>query len=143
MSGYPPGVTGREYAIAGPDGETDEQRECPACGWSGIATVSAYAAERWWNCPDPIDAHPLVAGGVFPVTGRTSDGAWTTTGYICLTCGSPVPAATYDALLEGKVVDEHPASGGCGRQIDEVPVDDGPDPDQMRDEALDREWEDR
>lgn len=28
MSNYPPGVTGNEYEIAGPDYERDEEREC-------------------------------------------------------------------------------------------------------------------
>ena len=28
MSNYPPGVTGREFAIAGPDWEGEEQRTC-------------------------------------------------------------------------------------------------------------------
>jgi hypothetical protein len=32
-SNYPPGVTGNEYEISGPDCEWEEQRECPLCGW--------------------------------------------------------------------------------------------------------------
>lgn len=40
MSNYPPGVTGNEYQIAGPDSEGDCQRDCRRCAF--------IAAENGW-----------------------------------------------------------------------------------------------
>ena len=40
MSGYPPGVTGREYAIAGPDREGEAERTC------GATDVTVYTMSR-------------------------------------------------------------------------------------------------
>lgn len=48
--GYPPGVTGDEFEIAGPDWEKDTDVECE-CGWSGVATVIGYKWQRWFDCP--------------------------------------------------------------------------------------------
>lgn len=50
-SNYPPGVTGAEYEIAGPDREEDEERECEYCGEVANVTVSYYKLEAWWTCP--------------------------------------------------------------------------------------------
>ena len=43
MSNYPPGVTGNEYEIAGPDWE--EEIECPKCEKE---TVRLYYGGSWW-----------------------------------------------------------------------------------------------
>ena len=48
MSNYPPGVTGREYAIAGPDYERESDTPCPRCGqWT---LEQGYGADRWLVC---------------------------------------------------------------------------------------------
>ena len=58
-SNYPPGVTGNEYAIAGPQAEWEEWRECPFCGGSGMFP---HEAHREFGvrafCTNPIDACP-------------------------------------------------------------------------------------
>lgn len=41
-SNYPPGVTGREYAIGGAEREWEEIRECPHCLWSGYMLHEAH-----------------------------------------------------------------------------------------------------
>ena len=48
MSNYPPGVTGSEYEIAGPDYEQDLDRPCPKCG--GDMVEQGYQGSRWANC---------------------------------------------------------------------------------------------
>lgn len=45
MSNYPPGVTGNEYPIAGPDREWDDYRECESEGFS-ILTITGYGKHR-------------------------------------------------------------------------------------------------
>lgn len=52
MSNYPPGVTGNEYQIAGPDYE--EEREDISCpnGHSPCFVVG-YRYERWGYCLEP------------------------------------------------------------------------------------------
>ena len=62
MSGnYPDGVTGNEYAIAGPDYEQEEDREVECanrdeCDFIDTLTVLVYGFEgkRWtrWTCPE-------------------------------------------------------------------------------------------
>lgn len=44
-SNLPPGVTGNEYEIAGPDFERDEYRECPMEGTT-VRTISGYGMNR-------------------------------------------------------------------------------------------------
>ena len=52
MSNYPPGVTGAEFEIAGPDYERELDDEvCPTCG-SGPMLEQGYRQERWKTCPD-------------------------------------------------------------------------------------------
>ena len=46
--GYPPGVTGSEYEIAGPDFE--EEIECPRC--NKIAIKQGYRDHWWINCDE-------------------------------------------------------------------------------------------
>jgi hypothetical protein len=50
---YPPGVSGNEYPIAGPDSEEEVIRTCPdeACGYSGYVTLLTFRHETWWECP--------------------------------------------------------------------------------------------
>ena len=68
MSGnYPPGVTGNEFAIAGPDYEKEADIPCGACG--GQTFELGYRGEHWITCscgwttdleregPDPDRAH--------------------------------------------------------------------------------------
>jgi len=72
-SNYPPGVTGNEYAIGGPQREWEEEAHCPVCGTEDnlIHTfhpetgVIAYCVNR--SCPayrdgfevsQDIDAEP-------------------------------------------------------------------------------------
>lgn len=47
MTNYPPGVTGGEYQIAGPDREWEETRECPECGDVHVFLMQSYRRELW------------------------------------------------------------------------------------------------
>ena len=47
---YPPGVTGNEYEIAGPDFETTEETECD-CGFKGEVEVEGFHGVVSWTCP--------------------------------------------------------------------------------------------
>jgi hypothetical protein len=49
-SNYPPGVTGREYQIAGADLETEESRTCSACGLTEVVIVEWYDYSKWFTC---------------------------------------------------------------------------------------------
>ena len=48
MSNYPPGVTGNEYEIAGPDYEKDYDTPCPKCG--DCMMELGYRGTRWVVC---------------------------------------------------------------------------------------------
>jgi len=48
MSNYPPGVTGNEFAIAGPDYEKESDLPCGKCG--GPTMELGYRHERWIAC---------------------------------------------------------------------------------------------
>lgn len=48
-SNYPPGVTGNEYAIAGPDYEKELDIPCPACGAEAVIE-QGYQGDRWMFC---------------------------------------------------------------------------------------------
>ena len=54
MSGYyPPGVTGNEYEIAGPDYEEETTLLCPECDKEVECTVYGYRGSRWaWHYVD-------------------------------------------------------------------------------------------
>ena len=62
MSNYPPGVTGNEWQIAGPDAERDETRDVKECGNAECefeggtveGVVTFYGFEAWfdWECPE-------------------------------------------------------------------------------------------
>jgi len=45
---YPPGVTGNEYAIAGPDYEKESDERCPKCDEELMEL--GYRGERWLAC---------------------------------------------------------------------------------------------
>ena len=45
---FPPGVTGNEYAIAGPDYENESDIPCPKCG--GETLEQRYHGDRWIYC---------------------------------------------------------------------------------------------
>lgn len=48
---YPPGVTGREYQISGPDEEWEEERECAECGSDpSVHFCQAYNGTVWTTC---------------------------------------------------------------------------------------------
>lgn len=51
MSNYPPGVTGNEFQISGPDSEVDGNVYCPNCGADIETTVTYFRYERWFTCP--------------------------------------------------------------------------------------------
>ena len=48
VSNYPPGVTGNEFEIAGPDYEQDYPDPCPKC--SSPMVEQGYRWERWVIC---------------------------------------------------------------------------------------------
>ena len=48
-SNYPPGVTGNEYEIAGPDYERDVDEKCPTCGLTSLVE-RGYRRDAWWVC---------------------------------------------------------------------------------------------
>ncbi len=50
MSYYPPGVTGNEYAIAGPDWEREHDEPCPKCG--GLMYAVGYQQGAWATCQE-------------------------------------------------------------------------------------------
>jgi hypothetical protein len=47
MSNYPPGVTGNEYEIAGPDSE-EQVGPCSECG--APSAVLSYRSRHWTEC---------------------------------------------------------------------------------------------
>ena len=51
MSNYPPGVTGNEFEIAGPNREYEEVRECTECGEEVEMLVQTFHNEAWADCP--------------------------------------------------------------------------------------------
>ena len=69
-SNYPPGVTGNEYQIAGPDYERESETPCLECGEDAVL-VQGYRLDFWSVCracgwttdiehddePDPDRAH--------------------------------------------------------------------------------------
>lgn len=50
MSNYPPGVTGFEYEIGGPDSEQDEEAWCDYCGELTQGVVQGSAGNYWFIC---------------------------------------------------------------------------------------------
>ena len=50
MSNYPPGVTGSEYEIAGPDTEVESREYCKWCASPQDGYTMTYRYERWFDC---------------------------------------------------------------------------------------------
>ena len=48
---YPPGVTGNEYEIAGPDYEKELDKPCPKCGQISLFE-GCYHYDRWEYCSE-------------------------------------------------------------------------------------------
>ena len=48
MNNYPPGVSGNEFEIAGPDYEGESDLPCPECG--GLMMELRYKWDRWLAC---------------------------------------------------------------------------------------------
>jgi len=66
-SNYPPGVTGNEYEIAGPDMESEDNRRCEECdkntdhyieGYRGIVTIQCQACSDESDISDEYDGDP-------------------------------------------------------------------------------------
>ena len=61
---YPPGVTGNEFAIAGPDFEEESDLPCPQCGAPTMKL--GYRHDRWLVCNSEhahtTDLEPLDEG---------------------------------------------------------------------------------
>jgi hypothetical protein len=49
-SNYPPGVSGREYEIAGPDTEREADGTCSHCGLTGPGLIQTYGYSEWFVC---------------------------------------------------------------------------------------------
>lgn len=113
-SNYPPGVTGREFAIAGSEREVEMDLTCGDCGWTGPEIVSVYSGQAWWACPEFVPAHganPMPVSGriTVPVGIGKSFTSWGTVGYTCAHC--TLPCKSLDDIMS-----EHPATGGCGHE---------------------------
>ena len=54
LSNYPPGVSGNEWQIAGPEREDEGHRVCPNayCDKEVLVTISFYGDETFWECPE-------------------------------------------------------------------------------------------
>ena len=62
---YPPGVTGNEWQIAGPEREWDETVECDSEGFT-VRTISMYGRNQIDNAlkelgEDPLNIHVAIA----------------------------------------------------------------------------------
>ena len=47
---YPDNVTGREFEIAGPDFEYEEEQFCADCQQETVWTVQGYDGQMWASC---------------------------------------------------------------------------------------------
>lgn len=52
MSNYPPGVTGGEYEVAGPDAEEEQERFCRHCEEVQPGMLQMYRRRVWWVCDE-------------------------------------------------------------------------------------------
>jgi len=50
VSNYPPGVSGNEFEIAGPDFEDDATRYCSTCECDREGMLQGYRSECWFIC---------------------------------------------------------------------------------------------
>ena len=55
MSNYPPGVTGNEYAISGPEYERETALECEVCGHIGLVLEGHREFGERTICPECDD----------------------------------------------------------------------------------------
>ena len=51
LSNYPPGVTGNEYEIAGPDSEWEEELHCDKCEKDELFYCESFQKQRSGRCP--------------------------------------------------------------------------------------------
>jgi len=56
--GYPPGVTGGEYQIAGPDYEHEIDTPCPECGRLDLMQ-QGYRNQHWVVCGNCEHQHDI------------------------------------------------------------------------------------
>ena len=49
---YPPGVSGREYEIAGADYQKEVEGECPTCGKADVLFEEGYKGDHWQFCSE-------------------------------------------------------------------------------------------
>lgn len=96
MSNYPPGVTGNEFAIAGPDFEDEDSAFCPRCAQDRDGTVLGYQGERWFVCGS----------------------CETQTDLPSLDDEGPDPDAAYDALVERQEHDRYDPGDRAGWEGD-------------------------
>ena len=137
MSNYPPGVTGREYAIAGPDREWDDEAECENDGVTftvlakdddkALDTILALA-EKASETTDHSEVASLLRN-VGLLARQIKRGLFVAEDAVCpfvgeVTWASYGSEAWWDCPL-------------CGDQHTET-RDEGPDPDDERDRLLDR-----
>ncbi len=57
-SNYPPGVTGNEFEISGPEWEREQEHYCPACGEDRMGVAYGHSYWAAWacdTCGDVID----------------------------------------------------------------------------------------
>ena len=52
MSNYPPGVTGNEYEIAGPDSEWESEEYCAKCEKTTTFSCEAFRGQRSGICTE-------------------------------------------------------------------------------------------
>ncbi len=141
---YPPGVTGREYAIAGPDYEQEEHRECGAEG----VDVRILDTDTYQTLQTALaDVHYLVgwldAMGRDPLHERAiavaQNAADRLTAVVSAsTIEVPVCPFAGETLVEGFDGVETWVCPMCGTEHEHV-VDEGPDPDDLRDALMDRQ----
>lgn len=63
MSNYPPGVTGREYQISGPDREWEDERECEACGKPTLWHFESHPHHGTWGYCSECDLEEEITEG--------------------------------------------------------------------------------
>lgn len=65
MSNYPPGVTGNEYEIAGPDWESEVEVICSVCGAVTPAYAVGYMGDAWLD-GDCLWCEAEITGSYYP-----------------------------------------------------------------------------
>lgn len=141
MSNYPPGVTGREYAIAGPDWEGTIEKECQADGTSFLVLgkVEADDFERIAVQLDMLHRRLYCEPGdhvaleelemLRRYVQNVKRGIYEAQDEVCPFAGE-VDAETYQGALSW-------TCPLCGTEHTED-LDTGPDPDYQRDVEIER-----